>query len=208
MNRQSKVEIAWSPSFAYALGLIATDGNLSKDGRHINFTSKEAELINSFKKCLQLNNKIGLKARGGSKDKKYFQIQFGDKNFYQFLINIGLTPAKSKTISALSVPDNYFADFLRGCIDGDGNINVHMHSESQHPQLKIRIFSASSKFLDWIKIKLQAALDLKGGWMEKGPREYILCHGKDDSIKILRFMYYKGSESYLDRKYRIAEQFL
>jgi hypothetical protein len=38
---------------------------------------------------------------------------------------IGLTPAKSLTLGPLSVPDEYFADFFRGCIDGDGTMLVY-----------------------------------------------------------------------------------
>jgi len=52
MHRLSKVKIEWSPKFAYAIGLIATDGNLSQDGRSVNFTSKDEELAMAFKACL------------------------------------------------------------------------------------------------------------------------------------------------------------
>src|SRR3989344_5576389 len=110
MKRLNKVKILYSSKFFYAIGLLATDGNLSKDGRHLNMTSKEKEMIITFKMCLGINNKIGRKTRGGSTVKKYFQVQFGDKNFYSYLLSIGLTPAKSKTIAQLDIPDNYFAD--------------------------------------------------------------------------------------------------
>ena len=55
---KNKVRIEWSPKFAYALGLLATDGNLSPDGRHMVFVSKDLDLINIFKECLDLKNKI------------------------------------------------------------------------------------------------------------------------------------------------------
>ena len=121
MKRQSKVDTAWSPGLAYVVGIIATDGNLSPDGRHINITSKDEEMVQTVKKLLRLENKIGKKARGYSNDKKYFVFQFGDINFYEFLISIGLMPAKSKILKAVDIPSLFFRDFLRGCIDGDGN---------------------------------------------------------------------------------------
>ena len=37
--------IGWDPEVAYAVGLIATDGNLSRDGRHMSVTSKDRDLI-------------------------------------------------------------------------------------------------------------------------------------------------------------------
>ena len=73
------IKIGWSHNIAYVVGLITTDGNLSIDGRHIDFTSKDIQLIKTFKKCLGIKNKIGLKISGFS-DKKYFRIQFGDVN--------------------------------------------------------------------------------------------------------------------------------
>src|SRR3990167_11054371 len=101
MKRLNKVRIEWSSKMAYVVGLLATDGCLSIDGRHIDFTSKDLGLVEIFKENLNLSNKIGKKARGGQVEKKYFRIQFGDKSFYEFLLGIGLTPHKSKTIGPL-----------------------------------------------------------------------------------------------------------
>ncbi len=116
-----KVDIRWSGDFAYAIGLIATDGWLNKDGRHIGFISKDRELVEKFKGALGVKNTITLHARGGEIDKKYFGIHVGDKTFYKFLNSIGITPAKSKTIQKVDIPNDYFVDFLRGVFDGDGS---------------------------------------------------------------------------------------
>lgn len=207
MKRLSKVNIVWSPNLAYAIGLIASDGNLSKDGRHITLTSKDLEMIKNFKRCLNLSNKIGRKARGGSTDKKYFVVQFGDRNFYEFLLSIGLTPSKSKTLGPLKIVDEFFKDFLRGLLDGDGNINIFKHPESKHPQLRVRFFSASSKFIKWIQSKTLEFLNISGfaGQM-RGAIE--LEYAKLDSTKLLNFIYYKNCSPYLSRKYIKAVQFL
>ena len=151
MRALSKVKIDWNPNFAYAIGLIATDGNLSPDGRHINFTTKDLDLAEKFREALNLTNKIGRKARGYSTEKKYFVVQFSDVSFYDFLIAIGLTPNKSKTLGPIDVPPEFFYDFLRGCLDGDGNINEYKHIESQYLQLKVRFYSASKIFVEWIQ---------------------------------------------------------
>jgi len=208
MKRLNKVKIEWSPHFAYAIGLLATDGNLSKDGRHINMTSKDKEVILMFKECLGVENKIGRKSREKSKIKKYFQIQFGDTNFYNFLLSIGLKPAKSKTLNELVLPSEYLADFLRGCIDGDGNIDIHSHPESQHPQLRIRFNSASLAFIKWIKKEIFKSIKPKGGWIENYSGVYTLNYGKNDAMKLLNFIYYPKVKYYLNRKYMLAKQFL
>ncbi|MBI2039291.1 MAG: LAGLIDADG family homing endonuclease [Candidatus Niyogibacteria bacterium] len=208
-ERQNKVGIVWSPAFAYAIGLLTTDGNLSKDGRHMELTSKDREIITTFKKCLGIKNRVSKKARGQVKAREYFRIQFGDKNFYAFLLSIGLKPAKSKILDGLKIPDHYFRDFLRGCIDGDGNINVFIHPESRHPQLRTRLVSASPPFLRWVKQKIYRLAKINGGWIEVRKHGIpVLVYAKSDSVKLLNFMYYPKAECFLKRKYEVAQPFL
>ncbi len=207
MHRLCKTSVKWSPALSYCIGLIASDGNLSKDGRHIIFTSKDESLVNIFKRCLGLKNKIAYKGRGISKDKKYSFLQFSDKNFYEFLEGLGLTPAKSKTIGPLKIKDKYFSDFLRGVFDGDGNINTFKHPESKNPQLRVRFFSASNNFINWIQNKNMKLLGIKGFTrMAKG--EIVLAYAMADSIKLLNFMYYKECRFFLKRKHDKAVNFL
>src|SRR3989338_7561152 len=98
----------WNPNVAYAIGLIVTDGNLSKDGRHIIFVSKDKQQISTFKECLGLRNKIGRRASGFTGEKIYYHVQFGDVLLYRWLLSIGLTPKKSRTIGAIKIPNRYF----------------------------------------------------------------------------------------------------
>jgi hypothetical protein len=77
-----KDNIKWSPNIAYAIGLITTDGNLSSDGRHITFVSKDIGLIKTFRLCLGLNNRITPKKSGYS-NKIYNKIQFSNVKFYR-----------------------------------------------------------------------------------------------------------------------------
>ncbi|MBU2540255.1 hypothetical protein KJ786_03805 [Patescibacteria group bacterium] len=54
MNPIRKSKPRWSQNISYAVGLLATDGCLYNDGRHIDFTSKDIQLIKTFKACLNL----------------------------------------------------------------------------------------------------------------------------------------------------------
>ena len=56
--------VEWSAAVAYAVGLIAPDGNLSPDGRHLELTSTDMDLLETFKACLGLNNRISTKYGG------------------------------------------------------------------------------------------------------------------------------------------------
>ena len=204
-HRKNKVIKKWSAEFAYCIGVITTDGNLSPDLRHIHITSKDLEMITNIKKSLNLDNTIGKKARGGSKEKKYFVLQFGDKNFFDFLVKIGLTPNKSKTLSFLAIPKKYYTHFFRGCIDGDGSISISFHSESKHPQYKLRLCSASKNFLNWIFEMNYVIFNINSGSIHKniGSSVYTLSYGKSDTVKILKKMYSNDTIS-LSRKKKIA----
>src|SRR3989338_8031539 len=96
--QKRKVQIRWSAKFAYALGLLASDGCLINDGRHIDFTSNDIDQVRLFKKCLGLSAKIGLKRRRYDLRQTYYRIQFGDIYFYKWLLSIGFMPNKSKII--------------------------------------------------------------------------------------------------------------
>ncbi|MEI8123693.1 MAG: LAGLIDADG family homing endonuclease [bacterium] len=209
MKRKCKINTIWSPTLAYVIGMIATDGNLSSDERHISITSKDYSLLLQIRKVLKIDNKIGKKSRGGETEKKYFVLQFGDVNFYKFLESIGLTKAKSRTIPKLKIPNKYFYDFFRGCIDGDGNISVSFHPESKQPQLRLRLCSASKDFIVWIKYSIHKIGKIKNGWIYTDKKSFhTLNYGKSDSIKILKLMYYNGVEIFLKRKYDTASGFI
>lgn len=205
---QRKVSRTWSPQLAYAVGLITTDGNLSSSGRHIGFTSKDEELALLYKEALALKNKLGKKARGGSSVKKYFVVQFGDIAFYEFLLNLGLTPRKSRTLKSLEIPHRYFAAFLRGCIDGDGSIGISFHPESKYPQLRIRIYSASFDFISWLKQEIARLTTIKKGWVRKqNDGMNILSYGTEDSLTLSNFIYYNDLLPFLKRKKERIEEY-
>jgi hypothetical protein len=212
----------WTRKLAYAVGLIATDGNLSKNGRSINFTSKDKSLINSFRECLNLKNKIGRKNSGSCSWKKYFFVQFGNVVFYRWLQRIGLTPNKSKTIADLKIPDKYFCDFLRGHLDGDGDISAYKdyYNTFKNPKyIYERIFtrfrSASKPHVEWLRTKINRILSIRGHLNKETrfrPNQisimWILKFAKKDSIKLLSWLYYSPNIPCLLRKRKIAEKFI
>lgn len=195
-------KISWNKDLAYAVGLITTDGCLSKDGRHIDLTSKDINLIKDFASILEISNKITNKISAYKPTGIYYRIQLSHANFYRFLVDLGLSPNKSRSLGPLRIPSEYFADFLRGCIDGDGNISIVKHPESQHPQLRLRLASSSSNFLQWIKQSVNQYWEISGGFISKIYKNtQYLTYSKSDSIKILELLYYNGVKYYLKRKF-------
>lgn len=202
MKPLKKVKIEWSPEFAYAIGLLATDGNLSRDGRHIVFTSKDKELVRDFKKCLRINNTIGRKSDKYGKTKKYFRVQFGDIIFYKFLLKLGLTPNKSKTISTLNIPEKYFWDFLRGHLDGDGTFYSYFDPRWRSSYMFYTVLvSASKKHIDWLRTMIFETIKIKGHITKSANDSiYQLKYAKSESLKLLPKLYYDKNVVCLSRK--------
>ncbi len=193
--------IQWSPKFAYAVGLLVADGCLLNDGRHIDFTSKDWEQVQTFKACLGLKVKIGTKRSGIGN--KYYRVQFGDVLFYQFLVSIGLSPAKSKTISAILIPRKYFADFLRGYFDGDGTSYSFYDSVFRKSfRFYIAFTIASPRFIYWLRARIKNTVHVTGhisSYSDKGYSQ--LKYAKHEAIEVCKYMY-RGKPSYfLKRKY-------
>ncbi len=198
---KGQVALVWSPQFAYCIGLLTADGCLQKDGRHIDLTSKDWEQVATFKKCLGLKVKIGKKRSGLGIE--YWRIQFGDVLFYRFLMSIGITPAKSKTIRAVQIPEEFFADFLRGYFDGDGC--SYSFYDSLFPKsfrFYISFMSASPKYIDWLRERLQTLAHIKGHLSRSFGKSYLqLKYAKKEAIILYKYMYDKRDVPALKRKY-------
>ena len=200
-QRNKNYKIKWSPEFAYAIGLLTTDGNLSSDVGQLEITSKDVQLLNTFRRCLGLKNKIGLKTSGFS-NKKYPRVQFGNIILYRWLLEIGLTPHKSKTISKLKIPEKYFFDFLRGSFDGDGGSYSYWDPRwASSFMFYIAFNSGSLSFLKWLRNKLKKYLGINGH-ITKGNRAWRLCFAKKESKILFAKMYYQKNLPHLKRKYR------
>ena len=89
----------------------------------MSFISKDRTLLETFRRCLGLATPVRtIQTRAGG---TFYRVQWSGRQFYDWLLSLGLMPAKSLRLGPLAVPDQYFADFFRGCVDGDGSILVY-----------------------------------------------------------------------------------
>jgi hypothetical protein len=198
--KQINTGILW-----YVVGYIVADGSLSIDKRHINITSKDQNHLIKIREALGLKIRVGEKFRSSDKTKTYFQLQIGDVRFYRYLESVGITPNKSLTIQKVAINKQFFNDFLRGIIDGDGNISTWIHRTNGHRQWSLRIFSGSLNFLLWLNQEIESAFYFSGKIhtrVEFGKKNpiYILKFGKRKAKSIFEKSYnfnsYHSKESF------------
>ena len=204
----------WTPTLAYAVGLIATDGGLVR-GRSLSFPSADRELVELLLRCLRKSNTISVER--GEAGGIYYRTQIGDVAMYRWLVSIGIEPRKSLTIGAIEVPDKFLFPLVRGLLDGDGSImNKVARADTKRRRgyrweyLQTKFVSASRKHLVWLRARLAEATGLDGYLMTqkaKGRHRacYALRFGKHASVRLLPLLYSDPTAPRLTRKWRVWE---
>ena len=139
----------------------------------------------------------------GTSKRLGFRIQFGDVNFYKFLLSIGLMPNKSKILGEIKIPDKYFFDFLRGHFDGDGTFYSYWDPRWKSSFMFYTEFiSASKKHVLWLRDKIERFVKISGHITNDG--RGLTCqlkYAKADSLKLLPKIYQNKNAPCLSRKY-------
>jgi hypothetical protein len=175
------------------------------------------DLLTTIRHCLGLTVTIA-PYRSGS-GRICHRLQWGDRRFHEWLVGIGLMPAKTFSLGPLAIPDAWMPDFVRGCIDGDGSITVYCdrhHATTNekyvYERLYVSLVSASSPFIEWMRVAVERRTGLSGSiakdvWKGRRP-SWVLRYAKRESIQLLRWIYNDPATPCLLRKRLRAQPFL
>lgn len=193
--------LTWSDDMAYLVGLTATDGCLITGRRAINFKSGDRQLVETYRRLLGRTNRV--KSHPTKKGGIAYYTRFHDSALYGWFRSTGLTPRKSLTIGALSVPDGFLMSLARGLLDGDGSIiNKFYRADTGRrtdywEYLITRFTSGSRPHLEWLRLRLANTTGQVGTISEvktKEPRPnrhpfFELEYGKRSSLVLLPLLY-------------------
>lgn len=190
----------------YALGLIYSDGHISKAHNAIQFKSTDKEQILNFRKCFK-TTKDYYTVDTDDQYKDAFTFQIG----YEPMINdlLRLVPKRSKDTEKISdeiVDSSYFHHFLRGFFDGDGSISK---SDGQI------VFTGKKSLMKSLEeaieknygIKSSGFYKIKGGFIGYNVNSYHLNYYKNKAKGKLYSEMYKDATLFLTRKKEIFDQF-
>lgn len=207
--------LAWSDEMAYIVGLTATDGCLITGRRAINFKSGDRQLVETYLRLLGRKNRV--KSHPTSTGGIAYYTQFHDSARYEWFRAVGLTPRKSLTIGAISVPDDFFLPLVRGLLDGDGSIinetyraDTGRRNDYYWEYLITSFNSGSGEHISWRRRALGRLLHLQGSVQETttsaGNPYFELRYAKAASSVLLPLLYPTGAPC-LERKRKIWDEY-
>ena len=193
----------WSSEMAYVLGLLITDGCLSrpkKNSYRISLCLNDKELLEKVTKVMGSDHAI---AASRHQNGLHLFI-FGREKIAQDLIRLGMKPRKSMDIKFPDVPKEYLRDFIRGVFDGDGSVVFEKRSK-EYP-IRSKFYSGSKDFIETLETRLQKlGLPKRNIYAQKTKNSFLYSfqYGHKNSRKLFDVMY-KNVENrlFLERKYK------
>lgn len=175
----------WSPGMAYVLGLIATDGCVSRSGA-VSLCINDKELLEKVKNIMGSAHTI--KYYGHQEG--LYSLNFSRQKLCADLNRLGVYPNKSLTIRFPDVPDAFLIDFIRGVFDGDGSVFF----EKRSPKLPLRasFISSSKDFIETLERKLHTlGLPKRAIYQHKTKNtvSYMIRYAHADSIILFNILY-------------------
>lgn len=198
----------WSPQMVYLLGYIAADGavTIGKRGNcYLEVQSIDKELPLMLKRAMGAGHKVAVVNRSRTRHLIY-RLQIGSKEMVKDLAEVGIFPKKARRLILPVIPKQYFADFVRGYFDGDGNVNFTLVKRydrlSYNKHLHTVFTSCSKKMINALFIRLKEEIKMMGGSKHFAGGAFRLLYAGHDSTKLFHFMYRSRRSLFLKRKYR------
>lgn len=204
---------------AYLLGYLYADGSLEDSpyirAKYLRCTSTDQEAILLLKTFLKAEHPIVRIPPRTVNHKVKFFIRIGSHNLFDSLMNLGMTPHKSLTITMPDIPHKFLGDFLRGYFDGDGCVHI-VKGKNKDGSLAIKkltviLTSGSKKFLLQTHHALRAVLPIKVlRPLYPNQRAFQLRYSTADSVLLFKYFYQNARQGeYMTRKFdKFQEYFI
>lgn len=184
---------------SYILGLIFSDGNISwnpKKGYYtitITASEKDKEHLANIRNILSSTKPLLY----SSKTKSY-RLIINSKKMCQKLIKLGAIPRKSLIIKFPKIPKDYLRHFVRGVVDGDGN--VRYVAREKRPYFEITIASGSKEFCKGLVKSIKGSIGIESNIRRVGKNTHIIQYSCSRGERLADYIY-SNANIFLKRKY-------
>lgn len=188
-----------APETAYIIGYIFADGNINwkpeKSYRTLTITASEKDRKHLEKIRRKLKSTKGLLY---SKSTKSYRLIVNNKTICMDLMKLGLTPRKSLSVKFPKIPEKVLKHFIRGVIDGDGNVRYVKRKRS--PYFEITISSGSKAFLEKMAEKI-SSIGVNGKVRKSKNNVFILQYSCRRGLDLAKWIY-ENKDLCLNRKFQ------
>lgn len=201
---------------AYYLGLIYTDGNVRVHNGgyflNIELMQQDDEILKKLSIELKCNNQLYYRERitnkGFGKTVRFESCN--SKQIFDDLSVFDIIPDKSHKSESFKnikekVPRYLIKHFLRGLVDGDGNI-----SHKDRHDKTIAVYQNSQKFCyDFVDLLnyCYGENNFRYDIRSRPDNMYVVRYRRINDIKMICSFLYKGATIFLQRKYDIAKEY-
>ena len=200
-----------SHNMAYILGLLASDGCVSKDTNHfyIDLQQEDEEILYKIKEELSFEGPIQHYTNNNGCN--FSRLRVCSKIIKEDLTHYGITPKKTYSLLPPTfLEEQYLISYIRGYFDGDGCIYINQKDSSYNWY----ICGARKEVLEWMKKILLnnygiiTSVSVSSRMLSNGdPFYYLQVYKKETIIKIFKILYVQNS-LFLKRKYQIMKKLL
>lgn len=183
----------------YILGLIFSDGNISWNPRKgyysttITASEKDKNHLENIRKIMSSTKPLLY-----SPKTKSYRLIINNKKTCKKLMQLGVTPKKSLTIKFPNIPKNYLRHFIRGVIDGDGNVRYVKRKRS--PYFEITLASGSKAFCEGFIHSIKQNVGVNANIRKVGKNTNIIQYSCSRGERLARYIY-SNADIFLKRKY-------
>jgi len=184
---------------SYILGLICSDGNISWNPKRsyraltITASEKDKNHLENIRKILSSTRPLLY-----SRKTKSYRLIVNNKKICQRLIDLGIKPKKSLSIRFPHIPKDQLKHFIRGVIDGDGNIRYVKRKRS--PYFEITLASGSKLFCEDLIKSIRENCEIDANTRKIGKNTYMVQYSCSRGEKLANFIY-SNANLFLERKY-------
>lgn len=193
-----------SSQMAYILGFLLADGRLEPTG--ISFVvgkKKDKPLLEKINQAMESNYPIEERKDGS------FRLRIFNPIIIQDLRRLGCNFGKMKNSTIPNISSQFFRDFVRGYLDGDGWIT----GDRKDMEISIGFSSGNQNFLQNLIKKLNRKLNLSRNNLRKKEKltknnkisiYYQVEYYSNNAYKIIRYLYdnLRKNDLFLLRKYQ------
>jgi hypothetical protein len=196
----------------YLLGVFVTDGCIHEYStkKNVSLTSKDKDWLVMIRDliCPEMTTRYYNGA---------WSFVIHSTKLANWFISKNCTPRKSLTLKAPIIPDEFYPDFIRGCIDGDGTLGIYdvLDKRSKknkfNKQIVCGLVSASKDFITDVMKILHLNDHTCTFFEEKKNRKnslYTIKFSGRKTYNFLKWIYYPSTPLSMPRKMEIAKEIL